>query len=257
MDALLDLMIGGTVLDAGGFALLAGVSFLGSFIAGALGLGGGGLVLATMAMVLPPVVLIPIHGVVQLGSNLGRAILLARQVLVGVLPAFFIGTLIGAGVGGQLVITLPTPLLKALLAVFILYTVWAPKFRATKPGKATFFGVGVAGAFVTMFVGATGPLVAPFAAAASDERQRVVATHAALMVIQHGLKIAAFGLLGFAFGPYVPLLAVLLGCGFAGTWCGRLVLDRLPERVFRVGLKTIITVLSLKLLYDAARATFG
>ncbi len=257
MDSVMDLLIGGTVLDTSGFALLAGVSFLGSFIAGALGLGGGTLVLATMAMVLPPVVLIPVHGVVQLGSNLGRAVLLARQVMTHILPAFMIGTIIGAGVGGQLVVTLPTPLLRAVLALFILYAVWAPKIQASNPGKRTFFSVGLGGAFVTMFVGATGPLVAPFAAAASDERQRVVATHAALMVIQHGLKIITFGILGFAFGPYVPLLATLLAFGFAGTWVGGKVLDRLPERIFRIGLKAIVTLMALRLLYDAARATFG
>jgi len=37
--------------------ILCGLSFLGSLIAGALGLGGGVLVLATMANLLPPTVL--------------------------------------------------------------------------------------------------------------------------------------------------------------------------------------------------------
>ena len=139
----------------------------------------------------------------------------------------------------------------------MLYATWAPKFQASAPGRRTFFGVGAAGTFATMFVGATGPLIAPFVAAACEERQQVVATHAMLMTIQHGLKVLAFGVLGFAFGPYVPLLAGLLAFGFAGTWAGRLVLNRLPERVFRIGLKAILTLLALRLLYGAAVPFMG
>ena len=257
MDALIGLLLEGTGLALWNFLLLCGVSFLGSFIAAAMGLGGGGLVLATMALFLPPAVLIPVHGTVQLGSNLGRAALLRSDILTGIVPAFLIGTMLGAAIGVQFVIALPIALLQGVLAAFILYSTWAPKFRARRPGKKTFFGVGAVGAFVTMFVGATGPLIAPFAAAASDRRQQVVATHAALMTIQHGLKIVAFGAVGFAFGPYLPLLAGLLGCGFAGTYTGRHLLNRLPERAFRIGLKAILTAIALRLLYGAASGYLG
>ncbi len=257
MAELADFAVAGTGLGPWDFILLCGISFLGSFITAALGLGGGMLMITTMALFLPPAALIPLHGVVQLGSNLGRTALLVRHVLYPIVPAFLAGTVLGAALGGQLVVSLPTPLLQAILAGFVLYATWAPKFQASAPGKRAFFGVGAVGTFATMFVGATGPLIAPFAAAACEERRQVVATHAMLMTIQHGFKILAFGLLGFAFGPYVPLLAGLLAFGFAGTWAGRLVLDRLPERVFRIGLKAILTLLALRLLYGAADPFMG
>jgi uncharacterized membrane protein YfcA len=257
MDAIAEMLLDGTGLALWSFVLLCGVSFLGSFIAAAMGLGGGALVLAAMALFLPPAVLIPVHGTVQLGSNGGRAVLLRAHILTEIVPAFLIGTILGAAIGVQLVIALPTALLQGVLAAFILYSTWAPKFQVSNPRKKTFFGLGMIGAFVTMFVGATGPLVAPFAAAASDRRQQVVATHAALMTIQHGLKIIAFGVVGFAFGPYLALLIGLLACGFAGTYAGRHLLHRLPERAFRIGLKTILTAIALRLLYSAAGAGFG
>ena len=257
MAELADFAVAGTGLGPWDFILLCGISFLGSFITAALGLGGGILVFATMALFLPPAALIPLHGVVQLGSNLGRTALLVRHVLYPIVPAFLAGTVLGAALGGQLVVSLPTPLLQAILAGFVLYATWAPKFQASAPGKRAFFAVGAVGTFATMFVGATGPLIAPFAAAACEERRQVVATHAMLMTIQHGFKILAFGLLGFAFGPYVLLLAGLLAFGFAGTGAGRLVLDRLPERVFRIGLKAILTLLALRLLYGAADPFMG
>lgn len=248
MDGILDILIGGTGLDIWGFVIMCIVSFAGSFIAASLGLGGGLLVMATMASLLPPTVLIPLHGVVQLGSNLGRALIMRGDVLTHVVPPFLIGTIIGAAIGGHLVVSLPTQVLQIVLGTFILYATFGPKLRASRPGKKSFFGLGAIGAFVTMFVGATGPLVAPFAAASSDKRQEVVATHAVLMTIQHSFKIVAFGLLGFAFGPYVPLLAGLLLLGFAGTFCGKHMLNFMPEHIFRILLKIVLTVLSLRLI---------
>ena len=251
MDQAVELLIGAAGLKLGSFLLLCGVSFLGSFLTAAMGIGGGVLVLATMAQVLPPTVLIPVHGVVQLGSNIGRAFLMRANILTGIIPAFLTGTLFGAMLGAKLVISLPGPLLQGVLALFVLYATWAPKFKATTPGKPTFFAVGFGATLATMFVGATGPLVAPFVGAACPERQQVVATHATLMTIQHGLKIIAFGTLGFAFGPYVPLLTGLIGFGFAGTWCGKHMLMRLPEQIFRIGLKIILTLLAGRLIYGA------
>jgi uncharacterized membrane protein YfcA len=257
LDTFIALLLDGTGLALWSFLLLCGVSFLGSLISAAMGLGGGSLVLAVMALFLPPAVLIPVHGMVQFGSNGGRAALMRSHILLGIVPAFLIGTILGAAIGVQLVIALPIALLQGVLAAFILYSTWAPKFRASNPGKRTFFGLGALVAFATMFVGATGPLIAPFIAAASSQRQQVVATHAALMTLQHGLKIVAFGAVGFAFGPYLPLLAGLLACGFAGTYAGRHLLDRLPERAFRIGLKTILTAIALRLLYSAVSGWLG
>ena len=247
----------GTGLGPWDFILLCGISFLGSFLAVAAGIGGGMLMITTLAFFLPPAVLIPLHGVVQLGSNLGRASLMVLHVFYPIVPAFLAGTVLGGALGGQLMVSLPTPLLQVILASFVLYATWAPTFQASAPGRRTFFAVGAVGTFATMFVGATGPLIVPFVTAACAKRQQVVATHGMLMTIQHGVKILAFGMLGFAFGPYVPLLVGLITSGFAGTGAGRLVLNRLPERVFRIGLKAILTLLALRLFYGAVGAYMG
>lgn len=257
MDGVLALLVEGTDLSLWGFFGLCGISFIGSVIAASLGLGGGLLVLATMTLVLPPTVLIPIHGVVQIGSNGFRAVLMRRDILYRLAPAFIVGTLIGSWIGGHAVFALETWVLQLILGLFVLYATWAPGFHSSNPGPAKFFGCGVAGGFATMFIGGSGPLVAPFVRAASPTRQNFVATHASLMTFQHAFKVVAFGLLGFAFGPYIPLLVGLLAFGACGTWVGRAVLDRLPEKVFRVGLQTVLTVLALRLLYAAATAVWG
>jgi len=250
-------LIDGTSLSVPGFFLLCGVSFLGSFIAAALGLGGGVLVLATMANLLPPTVLVPIHGVVQLGSNLSRAALTLRHTLMPVIPPFILGSVVGAAVGAQFVVALPKQLLQIVMGLFILASTWAPKIQSSSVGKAKFVAVGGLTTLVTMFVGGTGALVGAFVAPACSERRQFVGTHAAVMSIQHAFKVIAYGMLGFAFGPYLPLLAGLVAFGFIGSYVGQLLLNRLPERVFRISLKTILTVLGVQLLYTAFRGLIG
>lgn len=251
MNHFFEILIQGTNLSVTGFAILCGVSFLGSLIAGALGLGGGVLVLATMANFLSPTALVPIHGVVQLGSNLSRAVLSWRQTLMSIVTPFLIGSIIGAALGGQFIVALPKYFLQLVIAVFILFSTWAPKFQSTSTGKVKFFIVGVLTTIVTMFVGGTGVLVGAFVAPACRERHQFVSTHSVVMTIQHGLKIVTFALLGFAFGPYIPLLIGLVSFSFLGSYAGKLALNRLPERIFRVALKAILTLLSVQLLYTA------
>ncbi len=251
MNHLLELLTQGTNLSPAGFLVLCGVSFLGSLIAGALGLGGGVLVLATMANLLSPTVLVPLHGVVQLASNLSRAVLSWRQTLMSIVAPFLIGSIIGAALGAQFVVALPKYLLQMVIAVFILASTWAPKFQSASTGRIKFFIVGVITTIVTMFVGGTGVLVGAFVAPACQGRHQFVSTHSVVMTIQHGLKIVSFAALGFAFGPYIPLLVGLVLCSFIGSYAGKLALNRLPERIFRIALKTTLTILSLQLLYTA------
>ena len=257
MHHLPEILIQETNLSLSGFFVLCGVSFLGSLIAGALGLGGGVLVLATMANLLPPTALVPIHGVVQLGSNLSRAVLSWRQTVISIVIPFLAGSIIGVALGAQFVVALPKHFLQLIIAVFILVSTWAPKLQSTSTGRIKFFFVGVLTTIVTMFVGGTGVLVGSFVAPACPERHQFVSTHSVVMTIQHGLKIVTFALLGFAFGPYIPLLIGLVLFSFLGSYAGKLALKRLPEPIFRIALKATLTVLSLQLLYNALRQSLS
>ena len=104
-----------------------------------------------------------------------------------------------------------------------------------------------------MFVGGTGSLVAPFIKATTDERRLTVATHAAFMSWQHGVKILTFGLLGFAFAPYLPLMIGMILLGIIGTWLDKSILTRMPERVFHRAFNTVLTLLATRLIYQAVR----
>ena len=62
-------------LDGMTAAILIAVSFFTSALTAAFGIGGGVAMLGALAGTVPPAVIIAVHGVVQVGSNLGRAII--------------------------------------------------------------------------------------------------------------------------------------------------------------------------------------
>lgn len=228
--------------------ILIGAALFTSFLTAAFGIGGGVALLAVMAMIMPPAVLIPVHGVVQAGSNFGRFAVMLKHVDWKVVGPFALGSVVGAGVGGLLVVDLPSWLLQLGLAIFILYACWAPPPPALSRGTILFGGV--FSTFLTMFFGATGPFVAAAVKTLQLGRMEHVGTFSACMSVQHGLKIIAFGVLGFAFGGYVPLMAAMVASGFIGTLLGRRLLLSLDDKKFSLALNIVLTLLAFRLLWS-------
>ena len=102
-----------TLTDA---VFLFAASFLGSLITAALGVGGGAFLITVMAGIVPPLALVPVHGVVQLGSNASRAYL-SRQYLDRQRLFWFVTGAVIAVVGGVwLVGRLDTQLIPLFIA---------------------------------------------------------------------------------------------------------------------------------------------
>jgi uncharacterized membrane protein YfcA len=237
--------------DALTFAGLLIVSFAGSFITASMGIGGGVLLLAVMASLLPPAALIPVHGVVQIGSNLLRMIVMIRHIYWAPFGGFFVGTILGVTIGGAVSVSLPPALVQVGVGLFILYNVVAhpPAWLSRLP-----LVTGVLSSFLTMFFGATGPFVATFVMAFSLSRERHVASQAALMALQHGAKIFTFALLGFQFAPWVGFATAMIFAGFLGTLIGRLVLMRMSDHNFQRALNLVLIILSARLIYSGYMA---
>jgi uncharacterized protein len=226
-------------------------AFFTAALTAAFGLGGGLALLAVMSAIFPAAAVVPVHGAAQLGSNAGRFYLQRRDVVWPIVLWFTVGGLLGAALGGRLAVEMPVWALRAGVAFFILYTVWGPRPKSYSPGPKTFFATGAVGAFLTMFFGATGPIAATMLSATRLDRLARVATHAAAMVAQHGIKIIVFGALGFAFGDWAAVIAAILVSGFAGTVIGTHYLRRMPEVHFDRGFKFILTLIAVYLLIAA------
>ena len=238
-----------TTLEAVG---LIAFSYITSAVTATFGLGGGVMMLVAMASIMPALAVIPVHGAVQVGSNGGRAWMLREHLNWGIFRYFLVGSLIGAAVASQIVVVLPRDVLRLILGLFVLWVVWAPKLTKRDVGDVAFVPIGIGTTFVSMFVGATGLLIGAFMKPEKLGRMTTVSTHAVCAMLQHALKIVVFGLLGFAFWEWLPLVIAMIATGFLGTFTGKTLLERIPEKAFGWLFKALLTVLAARLISVAA-----
>lgn len=233
---------------------LIGMSFLGSFITVAFGIGGGAVLLAVFATLLPAAAIIPVHGIVQLGSNAGRAALTFHHLKRDVVGVFLAGAIVGVVFGGLFTVQIDPAFIQIGVGVFILWSILMrpPVFFRESAGLTGAFS-----SFLTMFFGATGPFVAAFVRSQDLDRMAHTATHATLMTIQHTLKTVTFGFLGFAFSLWAGLVVLLILSGFLGTLAGRHVLMRSDDGRFKLMLNLVLGLLSLRLIYAGCAALIG
>lgn len=233
---------------------MIGASMGTSFLTAAFGIGGGTVLVAVMAVLLPPAALIPVHGVVQLGSNFGRALIMIRHLARPVILPFTMGGAIGAGLGGALFVQIPPWAIQFAIAGFIL---WSVVGRLPAIGRGHVFSAGAVSSFLTMFFGATGSFAAALVKGMKLPPLDHVATHAMLMTLQHLLKSVVFGFLGFAFAPWLPLIAAMIASGFLGTVIGKRLLVRMGHRYFQPILNAILLILAARLAWSAAQGVMA
>lgn len=244
-------------LSASAAFLVVIASFFTSALTASFGLGGGLALLAVMGALFPPAAIIPVHGVAQLGSNASRLALQWRSVVWPIVGWFALGSLLGVVLGARLYLEVPGNLLRALIGVFVLATLYGPTPKGFAPGEATFAGTGAASAVLSMFVGATGPIAAAMVGAARLGKLQTVATHAGAMTAQHALKSIAFGFVGFAYREWATVIAAILMAGFLGAAAGTRLLAGMPEKKFRSGFTLILTFFGAYLVGEAIVMAIG
>lgn len=229
-----------------------------SYLTASVGIGGGVFLLAVLSLVMPLAAIIPVHGLVQLGSNANRALMLWREISWRCVLFFLPGALLGALLAALFLVQLPLPVLQLAIASFILYLVWGPKLPKLMLGD---WGTMIAGGvttFLSHFVGATGPLVAAFIKQKhADQRQVSVSSFAATMVLQHGPKAVVYGAAGFMFKEWLLLVVLMIAAGALGTKLGLLQLAKLTDRRFTLLFNGVLTLLCLRLLWQAGAGLLG
>jgi uncharacterized membrane protein YfcA len=171
---------------------------------------------------------------------------------------FTVGAILASFLGVHIVVTLDENILKLILGVFILYLVWGPKLKKMVflSPYMQFSMAGFLSTLASLFVGASGPLVAALISRASQTKEIFIATHAISMVVQHGLKTMVFGIVGFVFYDYALLILLMIFTGFLGTYVGKHLVLKLSEKTFSIAYKVVITLLAIRLLWKALTDLF-
>ena len=227
---------------------MVAASFFTSGLTAAAGIGGGLLMLALMTYFVPISVLIPIHGMVQFGSNAGRAFVQRTNVNWHIALIFSFGALLGATVGSLIAIQLPENVLLTIFGIFIIVMVSIRFPPIQNAGSLLIASGGVLTTFASMFVGATGPLVAVFINKIASSHREALATHGITMTFQHLFKVVAFFLVGVALWQWIPFVVAMIVSGYAGTVAGTAMMNRMPDTALQRMFKFILIVISLDML---------
>ncbi len=235
---------------------LGALALVTSTLSAVVGLAGGILLLAAMLIFLEPLVAIPVHGVVQLASNLSRAYLQRRHVRWDAAARFAL-LLVPAGLLGLLLVQrIPAEIGRLGIGIFALVTTWAPAIfrwgtRRAAVSAHRFLWAGALVGFSNMLFGATGPLLAPFVLSLGVAREATIGTLAACQTLGHTVKVGLFGAGGFDFAVFALPALGLSAAAIAGSALGTRLLAGIEERYFRIAIRTVLTLVALRLIWKA------
>ncbi len=194
---------------------------------------------------------IPLLTVAQLMGNLSRVWLNRTELDMAVVRRFAVGAVPTAILGGIVFATAPAGVLVRVLGVFLLLTVgyrhtaWGKRARITLRG---FTVLGAVSAFISAIVGSVGPFMAPFFLAYGLLKGAYIGTEALATVVMHVTKLGVYG--GYSLLT-VRVVAVGIAIGlvmFVGSWLGKRLLDKVPERLFPYIIEGVLVVAGLLFL---------
>lgn len=236
-------------------AVITAAGFLTSMLSGVAGLGGGTILIGLFyAIGMTTAEAVPLFAAVQFVSNTSRTVAYVQHVewraagwfLLAAVPTTFLVAPYATRIDADIV--------RLVLAGLILASL-APgrSGRALLPPTPAFLTAGALNGSLGMFVGATGLFVGRLFLLPQWRQETVIGTLALTQMLGHGLRVAAFGLVGYSALAQPERLIPLCLSVIAGTAVGRRYNGRIDEQQFDRLFKGILIVLSGKLLWDALR----
>lgn len=224
---------------------------------------GGIILLGIMAIIIPDgYIVVALHGIIQLVSNVTRSFVFRQYIKKDIIRQYLPGAILGLILSAIIIFILISlfkvesakdikiDFLKPLIGIFILWFLFG---RKPKPNddKPHFFGVGIVSGISTVFIGATGPLIAPFFLKGKLAKENIIANKAVCQAISHIGKIPLF-IIFFQFDYFSELdvLIPLIIAVFLGTNLGKHILAFIPEKVFQLLFRGALTIIAIKLILD-------
>ncbi len=239
-------------------------AFITSSISAVLGMGGGIILLGIMAIMIPEgYAVVALHGIIQLVSNFTRSFVFRQHIKKDIIRQYLPGAILGLSLSALIIFILITlfqvdsakeikiDFLKPLIGIFILWFLFGRRPQP-KDDHPNFFGVGLASGLTTVFIGATGPLIAPFFLKGKLTKETIIANKAICQAMSHAGKIPLFiFFFQFDYLAEVEVLFPLIIAVFIGTNLGKQILAFIPEKVFQLLFRGALTVIAIKLIFTA------
>ena len=232
------------------WALLLVGGWLAATVSGAAGFGGALLLLPVLMYTLGARDAVPVLTLAQLLGNLSRAGFGFREIRWRPVLVFSLGAIPASIIGAWLFVTLPSTHILRFIGVFLLAIV---ALRHTGYGKRVFPTrwlppAGAAVGFLSAVVGSAGPLGAAVFLGLRLPKVAYVASEAVTATLMHATKSIVYGRYA-AIDAGDVLFGVALGSAMVlGSWTGRRIIDRTPDRWFAILVEGLLIISALALI---------
>jgi uncharacterized membrane protein YfcA len=233
------------------WTMIGAAALVASTLAGVTGFGGAAVLLPVLIVVFGAREAVPILTVAQLIGNGSRVWFNYRALDWRVVAWFTVGGVPMALLGGYLFARAPLPALSRLLGAFLIFVVLWRHLRPKQPKPfpvAAFAGIGAGASFLSALLGSVGPIMAPFFLAYGLVKGAYIGTEALSTVVMHVTKLVAYRqtsvlttsdvIIGLALGPIMIL----------GSYLGKRIVERLPERIFVALIEAVLLIAGLTFL---------
>ena len=192
-------------------------------------------------------------------GNLGRITFFRHGLNKKLLLVFGVPSVILTILGALLVNYTSQEILKLVLGIFLLLfsilSLAKPDFRFKSSPRNAVVGGGISG-FLAGLIGTGGALRGAFLTAFNLKKEVYIATAAAIAIAVDITRIPIYFGSGFLKQQFYWYLPLLFGIAIAGSYMGKKIVDKIPQRSFRKFVLGIIALISLKFIYDGVISLF-
>jgi uncharacterized protein len=193
----------------------------------------------------------------HLFGNISRITFFRHGLDRNVLLIFGIPSFVLSLIGATLVGTLSQTFLKLILGIFliVLSVLFLIKPRLAFPDnkKALVLGGGISG-FMVGLIGTGGALRAAFLTGFKMDKQKYIATSAALALGTDATRIPYYVSAGFLPEQYYYLIPFLCVSAFLGSYVGRKIVTKIDQEKFKKMVLIAIILVSIKFVLDGITA---
>jgi uncharacterized protein len=229
-------------------AIVAPVALIASTLAAVSGFGGAAVLLPVLILVFGVRDAVPILTVAQLAGNGSRVWFNRREVDWRIVAWFSLGGVPLAVLGAFLFARAPLAILTRLLGgLLLVVVVWRHVRRGPSKrfGAAWFAAIGGGGSFLSALLGSVGPIMAPFFLAYGLVKGAYIGTEAMATVMMHVTKLVAYRQASALTSSAIVVGIVLAPVMIAGSYLGKRIVDRMPERAFVIVIELVLVAAGL------------
>ena len=227
------------------------LSFFTAMMTSIAGAGGGTVLLASMLQFMNPSEAIPVHGVIQLSSNIARIWLLRKFVKWTIILKFSLLIPLGVYIGLEIFRNVDADDIKNLIGLFIIIALVLQNLKSIRKitiSSNWYYLIGFLTGILNILVGVIAPLLAVIIKHSLNEKKSIVGTLGYFGFVGNFTKIIGFSLIGFTFIEYIDTFLLMIPATLLGSRIGQFLLDKISNKFFFYIFQVILIALALRLL---------